>query len=63
MQKTPKQVLQGQSPKLNESTVLALPKDGELEMLRKQREDHATYYGVMIWVTMMLEQWLRTHDS
>ena len=25
------------------------------EMLRKQREDHATYYGVMIWVTMMLE--------
>jgi hypothetical protein len=37
MQKTPKQVLQGQSPKLNESTVLALPKDGELEMLRKQR--------------------------
>jgi asparagine synthase (glutamine-hydrolysing) len=33
------------------------------EMLRKQREDHATYYGVMIWVTMMLERWLRTHDS
>ena len=32
-------------------------------MLRKQREDHATYYGVMIWVTMMLERWLRTHDS
>ncbi len=33
------------------------------EMLRKQREDHATYYGVMIWVTMMLERWLRAHDS
>ena len=32
------------------------------EMLRKQREDHATYYGVMIWVTMMLERWLRTND-
>lgn len=32
-------------------------------MLRKQREDHATYYGVMIWVTMMLETWLRAHDS
>ena len=33
------------------------------EMLRKQREDHATYYGVMIWVTMMLERWLRAHDA
>ena len=31
-------------------------------MLRKQREDHATYYGVMIWVTMMLERWLRAHE-
>ena len=31
-------------------------------VLRKQREDHATYYGVMIWVTMMLETWLRAHD-
>ena len=31
-------------------------------MLRKQREDHATYYGVMIWVTMMLERWLSAHE-
>ena len=31
------------------------------EMLRKQREDHATYYGVMIWVTMMLEEWLQAN--
>jgi hypothetical protein len=37
MQKTPKPVLQGQSPKLNESTVRALPKDGDPEMLREQR--------------------------
>ena len=33
------------------------------EMLRMQREEHATYYGVMIWVTMMLEQWLAAHDG
>jgi len=33
------------------------------ELLRKQREDHATYYGVMIWVTMMLETWLWAHES
>ena len=32
------------------------------EMLRKQREDHATYYGVMIWVPMMLENWMRAHE-
>ena len=24
---------------------------------------HATYYGVMIWVVMMLEQWMQRHDS
>ena len=37
MQTTPNQVLQGQSPKLNESTVRALPKVGDLELLREQR--------------------------
>jgi hypothetical protein len=37
MQTTPNQVLQGQSPKLSESTVRELPKVGDLEMLRKQR--------------------------
>jgi len=37
MQTTPNEVLQGQAPKLKESTVKALPKDGGLEMLRKQR--------------------------
>jgi asparagine synthase (glutamine-hydrolysing) len=31
------------------------------EMLRMQREEHAAYYGVMIWVTMMLEEWLQTN--
>ena len=37
MKTTPNEVLQGQPPKLKESTVKALPKDGGLEMLRKQR--------------------------
>jgi asparagine synthase (glutamine-hydrolysing) len=27
-----------------------------------QRGPHASYYGVMIWVTMMLEQWLRANE-
>ena len=31
------------------------------EMLRMQRDEHATYYGVMIWVTMMLEEWLQAN--
>jgi hypothetical protein len=37
MQKTPNEVRQGQSPKLKGSTVKALPKEQELEMLRQQR--------------------------
>ncbi|WP_164478743.1 hypothetical protein [Mycolicibacterium stellerae] len=37
MQTTPDEVLQNQPPKLTESTVKALPKDGSIEMLRKQR--------------------------
>jgi asparagine synthase (glutamine-hydrolysing) len=28
------------------------------DLLRRHEGDHATYYGVMIWVIMMLEQWL-----
>ncbi len=32
------------------------------QMQRMQREQHASYYGVMIWVTMMLEQWLQAND-
>ena len=30
-------------------------------MLAMQRGPHASYYGVMIWVVMMLEQWLQEH--
>lgn len=32
-------------------------------MLAMQRGPHAHYYGVMIWVTMMLERWLAEHAS
>lgn len=30
-------------------------------ILKLQREEHATYYGKMIWVTMMLERWLQAN--
>jgi asparagine synthase (glutamine-hydrolysing) len=32
-------------------------------MLAMQRGPHASYYGVMIWVMMMLEQWLQANDN
>jgi asparagine synthase (glutamine-hydrolysing) len=31
-------------------------------MLTMQRGQHASYYGVMIWVVMMLEQWLAANE-
>ena len=31
-------------------------------MLAMQRGPHASYYGVMVWVVMMLEQWLRANE-
>jgi len=31
-------------------------------MLAMQHGPHATYYGVMIWVVMMLEQWLQANE-
>jgi asparagine synthase (glutamine-hydrolysing) len=31
-------------------------------MLAMQRGPHASYYGVMIWVVMMLEQWLAANE-
>lgn len=30
-------------------------------LLQQHGQTHATYYGVMMWVLMMLEQWLETH--
>ena len=32
-------------------------------LLRQHQSEHASYYGVMIWVLMMLEQWFQTHES
>ena len=37
MQTTPNEVLHGQPPKLEESTVKGLPTEGALEVLRQQR--------------------------
>lgn len=31
-------------------------------MIAMQRGPHASYYGVMIWVMMMLEQWLQANE-
>jgi asparagine synthase (glutamine-hydrolysing) len=30
------------------------------ELLHQHESNHATYFGIMIWVIMMLEQWLNT---
>jgi asparagine synthase (glutamine-hydrolysing) len=31
------------------------------DLVRMHETDHATYYGAMIWVLMMLEQWLQSN--
>jgi len=33
------------------------------DLLRQHATSHATYFGVMIWVLMMLEQWLGAHQT
>ena len=33
------------------------------QLLEQHRAGHASYYGVMIWVIMMLEQWLQHHKT
>jgi asparagine synthase (glutamine-hydrolysing) len=32
------------------------------QILRMQREQHASYYGVMVWVMMILEQWMQANE-
>jgi asparagine synthase (glutamine-hydrolysing) len=32
------------------------------EILRLHRSEHATFYGVMVWRLIMLEQWFRVHE-
>jgi asparagine synthase (glutamine-hydrolysing) len=34
-----------------------------LELQRQHKEIHPTYFGKMVWVILMLEQWLQAHDS
>jgi asparagine synthase (glutamine-hydrolysing) len=34
-----------------------------LELQRQHKEVHPTYFGKMVWVILMLEQWLQAHDS
>jgi len=31
-------------------------------LIEQHRSEHEAYYGVMIWVLMMLEQWLQQHE-
>jgi asparagine synthase (glutamine-hydrolysing) len=33
------------------------------EVVNRQRAEHATYYGVQIWLCVMLEQWFRAHED
>ncbi len=49
MQTTPQEVLQGQPPKLEESTVKALPTDKDLEMLRQQRIRFDGFFTGLTW--------------
>lgn len=49
MQTTPHEVLQGQPPKLMESTVEALPTDQELEKLRQQRIRFDGFFTGLTW--------------
>jgi asparagine synthase (glutamine-hydrolysing) len=32
-------------------------------IIKAQQQGHAAYYGVMIWILMMLEQWLVSHNQ
>ena len=32
------------------------------EVVQLHKTDHATYYGVMVWHLIMLEQWFRVHE-
>ena len=49
MHATPDQVREGQPPTLNKSTVEALPKDRELEMLREQRIRFDGFFTGLTW--------------
>jgi asparagine synthase (glutamine-hydrolysing) len=31
-------------------------------LIQLHQSGHASYYGIMIWILVMLEQWLLTHN-
>jgi asparagine synthase (glutamine-hydrolysing) len=33
------------------------------QLFNKQLQEHPGYYGEMIWISMMLEQWLLNHRT
>ena len=33
------------------------------ELLSNRHAEHAAYYGTMVWVLLILEQWLSAHDK
>jgi asparagine synthase (glutamine-hydrolysing) len=33
------------------------------ELVHLHRSEHAKYYGVMVWILMMLEQWFQAHED
>lgn len=39
-----------------------LKKDYIVELQRQHKDVHPTYFGKMVWVILMLEQWLQAHD-
>lgn len=53
---------------LADDSLVALKKRGFVRpeymdrLIEAHRSEHADYYGVMIWVMMMLEQWLQAHQ-
>lgn len=55
--------------KLARDSVMGLVERGVLrnqfveQLFNKHLQEHPGYYGEMIWISMMLEQWLQTHRS
>jgi asparagine synthase (glutamine-hydrolysing) len=52
---------------LAEANLVGITKRGFLNpayiknLIRLHQEGHASYYGIMIWLLIMLEQWLSSH--
>jgi asparagine synthase (glutamine-hydrolysing) len=54
---------------LTEESVAALKQRGIVRptyidwVQQCHRSEHASYYGVMLWLLVMLEQWLQQHGA